>query len=57
MNEKNKRENKMYFISQNEYIYFPFTNINYNYNSIKRFGNQLICLNSKRTEVIRDGQW
>ena len=52
MNENKKRENKMYFISETEYIYFPFKKINCNYNNIKRFGNQLICLNSKRAEVI-----
>ena len=50
--ENKKRGNNMYFISDYEYIYFPFTNINYNYNNIKKFRNQLICLNSKRTEVI-----
>ena len=27
MTKNKKRENKMYFISDNEYIYFPFTNI------------------------------
>ena len=52
MIKQKERENKKYFISDNEYILFPYTNINCKYNSIKRFGNQLICLNSKRTEVI-----
>lgn len=57
MNKETKKEKKMYFFSDNEYIYFPFSNINCIYNTINRYGNQLICLNSKRTEVIRDGQW
>ncbi len=54
MNKKNK--NYMYFINDNEYIKFPFR-ISYKYNSIKQYGNQLICLNSFRKEVTADGQW
>ena len=56
MNEKKKKENKMYFICDNEYIYFPFSSINCTYNNIKKYENQLICLNKKVKEVIRDKQ-
>lgn len=48
-----KIENKMYFISDNEYIKFLFSSylINYKNNNTKRLRNQLICLNSIRQEV------
>ena len=48
-----KIENKMYFISDNEYIKFPFSSylINYKNNNTKRLRNQLICLNSIKEEV------
>lgn len=52
MNKETKKEKKMYFISDNEYIYFPFSNINCIYNTIKRYGNQLICLNPPNRDVI-----
>lgn len=52
MNKEIKKEKKMYFISDNEYIYFPFSNINCIYNTIKRYGNQLICLNPPNRDVI-----
>lgn len=54
MNEKKIKENKMYFICDNEYIYFPFSSINCTYNNIKKYGNQLICLNKNVKEVIRN---
>ena len=48
-----KRENKMYFLNDTEYIKFPFSSylINYQYNNIKKSRNQLICLNSSKCEV------
>ena len=48
-----KIENKMYFISDNEYIKFPISSylINYKNNNTKRLRNQLICLNSIKEEV------
>ena len=54
MNLKKKKENKMYFISDSEYIYFPFSiNFkNYKNNNIKIFRNQLICLNPRNEDVI-----
>lgn len=50
MNNKKKKENKMYFISDYEYIYFPFSiNLkNYKNNNISKSRNQLICLNPQK---------
>lgn len=54
MSNKKKKENKMYFISDYEYIYFPFSiNFkNYKNNNISIYGNQLICLNPRNKDVI-----
>lgn len=54
MNKKRKRENKMYFISDTEYIYFPFSVNNYQYNNTNKIQNQLKRLKCYEKEVIHN---
>ena len=51
MIKSTKKEKTMYFVSENEYIYFPFSNINCIYNNTNKYRNQLICLNPIKQEV------
>ena len=50
MIKSTKKEKTMYFVSENEYIYFPFSTINCIYNNTNKYRNQLICLNPIKQE-------
>ena len=54
MNENEKREKRMYFISDSEYIYFPLTvrSKTYTYYTIKSKINQLKFDNYRQMKVI-----
>ena len=54
----NKREKRMYYISDNEYIYFPLIvrSKTYPYFTTKRSKKQRISQNFKRFDVVNYGE-